>query len=112
VIQISATVDGEGRLRSLSAEGHSFRKGGDFSPACAAVTALLRTAAGLLEAEPDVETHVSLPAEGSMVLNVGKIPNTLTGRYRGITDFLICGLARISQEAPEDLDMRVIHESI
>ncbi|MDR3200281.1 MAG: ribosomal-processing cysteine protease Prp [Spirochaetales bacterium] len=121
MIQVSAVLDGEGCLRSLSAQGHSFKKrrllgrfrqGQDFSPACAAVSALLRTAASLFEAEAELEVSVLLPAEGSMELNIGKIPPPLVGRCRGITDFLVCGLAQISEEAPKDLSLRVVHESI
>jgi hypothetical protein len=63
----------------------------------------LRTAAGLFEAEGAADARVSLPAEGNMDITVGKIPVSLRERFRGITDFLVCGLVRVSEEAPEDL---------
>jgi uncharacterized protein YsxB (DUF464 family) len=112
LIRVRLTLDGKGRLSSLSAQGHSFRQGLDFSPACAAVTALLRTAAGLFEAQGEVEAHISLPEEGNMEIHIGEIPDSLSGRYQGITDFLVCGLVRISTEAPKDLDVQVVQNGI
>jgi hypothetical protein len=63
----------------------------------------LRTAAELFEAESAADVRVCLPEEGSMDIVVGDIPVSQRERFRGITDFLVCGLARISEEAPEDL---------
>jgi uncharacterized protein YsxB (DUF464 family) len=108
LIYFAIELDGEKCLRRLTAEGHSFRRGEDFSPACAAVTALVRTAAILFEAERAVTSRISLPGEGWISLDIGKIPPDLAGRYRGITDFLVCGLIEISRDAPEDLEIRII----
>jgi uncharacterized protein YsxB (DUF464 family) len=108
LIYLAIELDGERCLRRLTAEGHSFRQGKDFSPVCAAVTALVRTAATLFEAERAVKSRISLPGEGRLSLAVEKIPPALAARYRGITDFLVCGLMEISRDAPEDLEIRII----
>ena len=108
MICVSVTLDGEGCLRSLRASGHSFLRGKAFSPACAAITALLRTAAELFEAESGLQTRVSLPEEGKMEVSIAGIPAALQGRCQGITDFLVCGLARIAAQAPDDLDFKVL----
>jgi hypothetical protein len=71
----------------------------------------LRTAAGLFEAESGTDARISLPAEGSMDITIGKIPVSLRERFRGITDFLVYGLVRISQEAPEDLSIQVLNQN-
>ena len=102
------TLDGEGCLRGLAAQGHSFLRGKEFSPVCAAVSALLWTAAGLFEAEDRLGARVSLPAEGEMKISITVVPAALTERCRGITDFLVCGLARIAAETPDDLDFRIL----
>jgi len=70
----------------------------------------MRTTAELFTAESCLSAQVSLPGEGSMDLDVGVVPESLTGRFRGITDFLVCGLALINAEAPEDLQLRVTQE--
>jgi hypothetical protein len=67
----------------------------------------VRTAATLFEAETAMESRISLPEEGRMSLEIGKIPPALAGRYRGITDFLVCGLMEISRKTPEDLEIQV-----
>jgi hypothetical protein len=54
-----------------------------------------------------VDSLISLPAEGSMDITVGEIPSSQKERFRGITDFLVCGLVWISEEAPEDLLVQV-----
>jgi uncharacterized protein YsxB (DUF464 family) len=106
MIQVSLETDSGGCLRRLQARGHSFLKNRDYSVACAAVSCLLRTAAGLFEAEMD--SRISLPLEGNMDITIGKIPASLRERFRGITDFLVCGLVRISEEAPEELSVQVV----
>jgi hypothetical protein len=69
----------------------------------------LRTAAELFAAEAGVVSDVSLPAEGNMDITVGEIPVSLRDRFRGITDFLVCGFMRISEEAPEDFSVQVLN---
>jgi hypothetical protein len=43
-----------------------------------------------------------------MEMSIAGIPAALSERCRGITDFLVCGLARIAAEAPDDLDFRIL----
>ncbi|MCL1818570.1 MAG: ribosomal-processing cysteine protease Prp [Spirochaetaceae bacterium] len=108
MICVSVTLDGDGCLRGFTAGGHSFLRGKDFSPVCAAVSALLRTAAELFVAEDVLGARVSLPEEGKMEVTIAGIPTALTERCRGITDFLVCALARIAAEEPDDLDLKVV----
>ncbi len=106
MIRVSVRLDESGCLRSLEAEGHSFSEGRDFSPPCAAVSALLRTAAEILAAE--TEARVSLPGEGRMVIETGAIPREKTERLRGVTDFLVYGLLRLERENPGDLRVEIV----
>jgi hypothetical protein len=69
----------------------------------------LRTAAELFGAENAADAWISLPSEGNMDIKIGEIPLSLGERFRGITDFLLVGLVRISEEAPEDLSVQVSH---
>jgi uncharacterized protein YsxB (DUF464 family) len=108
LICVSVRLDGEGCLRGLVAEGHSFLRGEEFSPACAAVSAFLGTAAALFGAENAAASRISLPSEGKMEMDIGEVPAAFLDRWRGITDFLVCGLARVSAEAPEDVKLKII----
>ena len=108
MIRISVELYGSGCLRRLEAEGHSFKAGRDFSPACAAVTALLRTGAELFAAEEGVEARISLPEEGRMFFEISGIPAEKIDRMRGVTDFLAYGLLRMARETPGDLEVTVL----
>ncbi len=108
MIRVSIRVDGTGCLRRLEAEGHSLTGGRDFSPSCAAASALLRTAAEIISAEDGVETRVSLPDEGRMLLETGAVPAERVDRFRGITDFLACGLLRLEREDPGSLRVAIV----
>jgi uncharacterized protein YsxB (DUF464 family) len=108
LICVSLRLGGEGCLRGLTAEGHSFLRGADFSPACAAVSSLLGTAAALFGAESSLSSRISLPSEGKMEMDIGEVPAVLLERCRGITDFLVCGLARVCAQAPEEIKLEVL----
>ena len=108
MIRVSVRLDGEGCLSRLDADGHALRQGKEFSPVCAAVTVLLRTAASLFEAEAELKSRISLPDEGRISMEIGEIPAALSGRFRGITDFLVFGLLQISRDAPEELEVRFL----
>ena len=108
MICVSVTLDEGGCLKGLRASGHSFLHGKAFSPVCAAVSALLGTAAGLFEAESSLKAQVSLPAEGEMELSIGEVPAALRQRCRGVTDFLVYGLTRIAAQEPDDLDLEIL----
>ena len=107
MIRVSIQLDEDGCLRRLNAEGHSFRKGRDYSPACAAVSALIRTAAELCEAAGRVPARISLPEEGRISIEIDGTPPKDRGRNQGIADFLVCGLLRIEKEAPGELELTV-----
>jgi uncharacterized protein YsxB (DUF464 family) len=91
----------------LHAAGHALRNNQEFSPACAAVTVLLRTAAELFDAENGIETDIRLPEEGLLDINIGEVPQDKRDRCKGFTDFLLYGLLRIAKEAPSDLVLEV-----
>jgi uncharacterized protein YsxB (DUF464 family) len=107
LIRVSLVLGPEGCLQQLHAAGHAARAGNDFSPACAAVTVLLRTSAELFDAEDGLETDILLPEEGILDINIGKVPGNKRDRCKGITDFLLFGLLRIARENPTDLLLEI-----
>ena len=108
MIRVSVRLDGEGCLSRLDADGHALRQGKEFSPVCAAVTVLFRTAASLFEAETELKSRISLPAAGQILMEIESIPAAHKERYRGITDFLVFGLLQISRDTPEELEVQFI----
>lgn len=103
MIRVRASIGGNGCLQTLEAQGHAFRAASGFSPVCAAVTAFLRTAGELLGAEKELEVRVSAPEEGSFALRVGEVPSRQVCRIQGITDFLLFGIQRLAEDAPDEV---------
>lgn len=103
MIRVRASLAGNGCLQALEATGHAFRVASGYSPVCAAVTAFLRTAGELLGAEKEVEVRVSAPEEGSFAMRVGEVPSHRVCRIQGITDFLLFGIQRLAEDAPEEV---------
>lgn len=103
MIRVRASLAGNGCLQALEATGHAFRVASGYSPVCAAVTAFLRTAGELLGAEKELEVRVSAPEEGSFALRVGEVPSHRVCRIQGITDFLLFGIQRLAEDAPEEV---------
>ena len=108
MIRVSLSLRPDGCLKSLNAAGHALRYKKEFSPACAAVTILLRTAAEMYEAEAGIETDIRLPEEGFLDINIGTVPREKRDRCKGFSDFLLCGLLRLAKEAPGDLELKII----
>lgn len=103
MIRVRASLAGNGCLQALEATGHAFRVASGYSPVCAAVTAFLRTAGELLGAEKELEVRVSAPEEGSFAMRVGEVPSHRVCRIQGITDFLLFGIQRLAEDAPEEV---------
>jgi hypothetical protein len=68
----------------------------------------LGTAAALFGAESAIASRISLPSEGKMEMDIEEVPAALLERCRGITDFLVCGLARVCAQAPEEVKLKVV----
>ena len=103
MIRVRASLEGNGCLQTLEATGHAFRVASGYSPVCAAVTAFLRTAGEILGAEKELEVRVSAPEEGSFALRVGEVPSHKICRIQGITDFLLFGIQRLAEDAPDEV---------
>jgi len=103
VIQVRASVQGNGCLRTLEATGHASKVASGFSPVCAAATAILRTAGELLGTEKELEVRVSAPEEGRFMVQVGEVPSQKVDRIQGITAFLLFGIQRLAEDAPNEV---------
>ena len=88
--------------------GHSgtARRGADL--VCAAVSVLFRTAARLLQLQPDIEVRGRASQRGRMELTVSRLPVQKRGWLAGLTDFLVRGAEDLREENPAAIELRVI----
>ncbi|MBN2553970.1 MAG: ribosomal-processing cysteine protease Prp [Spirochaetales bacterium] len=100
-------MDHRGSLRGFSVSGHaeSGQRGQDL--VCAAVSALLRTAARILELQPDIGVRGGASEDGRMELLLDRLPPARRQWLAGVTDFLVRGVRDLQEENPEAISVRV-----
>ena len=99
----------DGCLSELRVCGHALRSTYRVSVVCAAVTALVRSAADAAVTHqppgPDgFDVSGAAPEPGVLVLRVGN-PDADADWLRGLTDVLLAGLSRTAREAPNEVDL-------
>lgn len=94
MLSVTLRTDGAGCLQRLRVRGHAP------ALACAAVSALTRTAAALLAAEPALACRGGAPRPGVLDLRVGAVPAPYRPWVRGITAMLEHGVDRVAAEYP------------
>ena len=105
MLSVRLSVSSAGLLRRFEAQGHA---GADLGKniACAAATALLRTAERACRERGFVAQRLAAhPGQMSMVL--GDLPESRTGWLRGVTDFLLRGMSDLQTEFPDQIVLRV-----
>jgi len=110
VIRLSLRLQADGCLRSFSASGHAGSGPRGRDVVCAAVTVLLRTAARLLSAQPDLRVSGQEPAEGYLRLALEPPAPARREWVRGVTDTLVAGLRDLDQEFPGRLKLEIGEE--
>jgi uncharacterized protein YsxB (DUF464 family) len=108
VIRIEIRLDRRGALAGFTVSGHagSAPKGEDL--ACAGVTVLFRTAARVLQLQPDVRVRGSAPENGEMELRIEELPAAKRQWLAGLSDFLIRGSRDLEEENPKAVALTVI----
>ena len=111
MIRCLIRLDAAGCLEGFEASGHALSRAprpgseGGFDPACAAVTALLRTASRMLYRHPEIDAAGDARQPGEMLLELSRVPEGIRGWLRGVTDFLLAGLRDIREEYPQSLQI-------
>lgn len=95
MLSVALHTDGADCLRRLEVRGHAP------SLACAAISALTRTAAALLTAEPALECRGAAPRPGVLRLHVAAVPAQHREWLRGITAMVEQGVYRVAAEYPQ-----------
>jgi uncharacterized protein YsxB (DUF464 family) len=107
VVRIDIRLDQQKALRGFSVSGHagSGPRGEDI--VCAAVTVLFRTAARLLELQPDIRIRGSASEKGRMELQIEELPARRRRWIEGLSDFLVRGSRDLQEENPKAIALRV-----
>jgi len=108
LIQLEIRLDHQGALQGFSVSGHagSGPRGEDL--ACAAVSVLFRTAARVLQLQPDIRIRGSAPDSGRIELEIEELPALKRQWLIGLTDFLIRGARDLQEENPKAISLRMI----
>ena len=100
MIEVQLLLDTSMCLVRLSTKGHAAREAGSASIPCAAVSALVRTTARIVEGRAGIESSGNAPHPGSLELRLYRVEAASREWLRGITDFLIVGLKDIEADYP------------
>lgn len=110
MIRARLSLDEAQCIAGFSASGHagSAPRGSDI--ACAAFTALARTAYRSLEGLPGIELRGRAGGRGELDFEVAR-KSSDPGRARGIADFLAIGLGDLARDYPDALSLTIEHVS-
>lgn len=103
VIEVTVALGSSG-IQRLESTGHAPSRGGG-SVVCAAVSALLRSAAEALGDTNAVVASGHAPEPGRLTIEVGEVrtPEWL----EGLSDMLLAGLRRIAAENPDEVRLSI-----
>jgi uncharacterized protein YsxB (DUF464 family) len=104
---VTLQLAGDGCLAALSAAGHAGKLPAGSNIACAAASALVRTAARLL-ADAGLVVEAEAPrTAGRVDFRVGPVPDGRRAWLQGTTEFLVRGLRDVALEYPAAVDIRL-----
>lgn len=107
MVRVQATVQ-SGVFEEITAHGHAADRNTEANIPCAAVSALLRTAARLLELEEGVSIDGTAEKPGEFKLLLTSINDDKLEWLRGVTDYLIIGLKTIEQDFPDEITLDLL----
>jgi uncharacterized protein YsxB (DUF464 family) len=108
VIRVQAVLDGEGCLSSVLVSGHAAvnDRTTAISVVCAAVTGVVRSCADAIARRQSIVASGSADAPGELRLEIHS--RDADGDWlRGVTDVMLCGIGRMADEAPDDVELRI-----
>jgi uncharacterized protein len=107
LIHVFITLDSEGILSKVIADGHSEYEKKGRNIVCAAATVLLRTAARQLEGITDVKLKGEAETPGSLNFVIEWYSENRRAYLKGITDFLARGIDDLSVEFPSECSLTI-----
>lgn len=112
MIRLRVRLHADGSLAGFHASGHAGAGARGRDIVCAAATVLLRTAARLLAAQPELKADGGSPERGVMHLSLPPPPTAKREWVRGVTATLLAGLTDLAAEHPGRLELDVEQEAI
>ncbi len=100
MIQARVVLDSEGVLKAFQAEGHAGLGPAGADPLCAAFSVLARTAWECAESISDGHASGRAEAPGRLEFEIGPVNPAAAQRLRGMTEFLLTGLAGLERDFP------------
>jgi len=111
LIDIRITIDNDGNLSVLKAEGHSMLAEKGSNIVCAAVSAQLRSVVRVLETGREVDARVSADEAGFLELIVK--PETGSNSWlTGVTDVLLAGLLETERDFPDECSVKLFKNDL
>ncbi|MFP4431782.1 MAG: ribosomal-processing cysteine protease Prp [Spirochaetaceae bacterium] len=107
MVRVVMDVDADGGLRLLDATGHARVLKGQVSVVCGAVSALLRSVAGLLLDAPGIDVSGEAPGAGVLRLSVERVATEQKEFLAGITALLIRSLEDVAGDEPDEVSLKI-----
>jgi uncharacterized protein YsxB (DUF464 family) len=107
VLRVELEFRDDGTLAAVRASGHAGSLPAGANIACAAATALLRTAGGLLAGEGAARGAAGSPGEMRFTVSPPGAGGPDAAWLRGVSDFLLQGLRDLQRERPEAVALTV-----
>ena len=112
MIRIDIRLDQGGALQGFTVSGHAGGGPSGEDIVCAAVSVLFRTAARLLELQPDIRIRGGARESGSMELQIEELPASRRRWLAGLSDFLLRGSRDLQEENPQVIVLSVIEGEV
>lgn len=100
MISVRVAVDRRGRLRGVHADGHAGLGRPGTDPACAAVTAILRTVARLAAQDGRFRVSGNAAAPGELQFSIRPALPLQFRRLRALADFVVQGVGDVERDYP------------
>jgi uncharacterized protein YsxB (DUF464 family) len=103
LIRILVSLGSDRRIEEIEAEGHGLAPAGGASAVCAAVTVLIRTLAETLSERRSIDCDLQAPREGVLHIRIRAFAEEDAEWLRGVSDFMMTGLADLTDDSDEVL---------
>ena len=107
MIRVTVLLGADGLLRKVTADGHAGFGSAGTDIVCAATTALLRTAAKVLEEHDGIEMTGSATGPGSLSFTITSIDPSSRGWLAGVGGFLMRGIGDLHDEYPAECAVEI-----
>lgn len=106
-VVIAISLDADGVLRRVQADGHAGSAAAGTNIVCAAITILLRSVYDSWVRYPGIRLEGRAPAAGSLGFSLKSFDPAQASALRAVTELLLTGLGSLQREYPDVLTLRI-----